>query len=1227
MAGDTVPQGSDFYRELEFVAGLPPAQHDAALADLLQKFPDRRREVESWKEMQARGATPPLGELLRPTFRTVGPYEVGETLGWGGMGIVYAGYWREVDRRDAVKVILPRTKAHAEVEKRFRREIQLHDRLAHPGIAKLHQIGFLAHGEQRLPWLSMELVDGARTLIDFADDRELDVQRRLELFLAVVDAVAHAHERGVLHRDLKPSNVLVGSDGRPKLIDFGIARDLDDLLQVTRTGEVHGTPDYMAPEQRSGTRELDARCDVFSLGVILYELACGRLPFSRPRGEAAAERVTEPGKVRADLPRGLAAVMLKSLQRDPARRYATAGELAADLRAVAEGRRPRAAGVRAGAAWALRRASLPAAAAAVLALSLWWVQEERADAARTLAAELGARMQAASADYDAGRFARVDALLAPLASRSFAAAELLGRARAWREAPTLSDGAAGLLHLALAPGVSRAFGVTQSGIIVSLDLGSGGGERSEIRTELRPPNAFGCSSNGELLAVTSPSGVGVWRLASSHPAASDPAWFVETEPDARPVCLAFDPSDRWLVVGSSDGSVTLRRSDDGKVLTHVDEGRGAPTSVAFAPGGRRLAISYNSGFLSVRQVAGEPPALAPIADVEAGGPKPMDNADPLSVVAFAAEDHLAVAGHGGLAALYVLEAGKLSRRMVFAGASGDLRTLAISEGGQYLAAGGTDGCCHLFEVVTGKLLGSLTCPGGPLRCAAFLGPSLVVGLAHGGRPFVWSPPLVNARLSGHRAQVRSACFSLDGTRIASTGTDESVRVWDAATLRTLRTMRGHANQVLCVAWSDDGRTLVSGATDHKIAVWDAETGERKLLLEGHDREVQAVACLPGGERILSASRDGTVRQWDQVTGEGRLLADTGIDVWCMALAPDASRVCLGGVKGEVAVVELMRGEILGPVKNATSIHSVQFAVDGQTIAAGGRDGSILLFDAMLRDAPRTFAREGGIVWGIVFTRDGTELLTAHEDGSLRVWATASGELLASLRTTEAGKSQMGLAIDAAGARILVPDTGHMVTVIEAGTPASERALAALRRQPWPIAAERAAELRRRTGLAADARAALAFDPMPAHLRARVDDALVAEGDDPDVHAFEALDLVWHAGTDAALVAAALKKIRYARKTITPWRSNGLAAVEAAAQHRLGDHRAALDLLEAAPDAKGQGVFMVLGTAVSALANQAVGAREKAAESFARLKDLVSTDRWRSDADALALLREVEQALR
>lgn len=267
-------------------------------------------------------------------------FEIAEELGRGGMGVVYRARQRSLDRDVAVKVVRPGQLVFGEALERFDRETRALAKLRHPNIAAIHEVG-RADGEL---YFTMDLIEGG-TLADLvrAQRRPLPFAFVVDLVAKVAGAVGFVHRHGLVHRDLKPANVLLDEDQEPYVVDFGLAVDVAGGHTLTATGRLLGTPAYMAPEQAAGERALvTERTDIYALGVMLYELVCGRAPFE---GRSLVDTIhavvhadpPRPRSLRKDVPRALETIITKAMEKDPGQRYSTAEALCADLERFVRG--------------------------------------------------------------------------------------------------------------------------------------------------------------------------------------------------------------------------------------------------------------------------------------------------------------------------------------------------------------------------------------------------------------------------------------------------------------------------------------------------------------------------------------------------------------------------------------------------------------------------------------------------------------------------------------------------------------------------------------------------------------------------------------------------------------------------------------------------------------------------------------------------------------------------
>jgi hypothetical protein len=275
------------------------------------------------------------------TGTVIGRYRVVRLIGEGGMGGVYEALQENPHRTVALKFI-NHVLVNREVIRRFEQESEALGRLQHPGIAQIYEAGTTDTGYGPQPYFAMEFIHG-EALREYADNHRLNTAARLDIMARICDAVHHAHQRGLIHRDLKPENILVDETGQPKVLDFGVARITDgnphaELLR-TGIGQLVGTLPYMSPEQAlADPMELDTRSDVYALGVMLYELLSGRLPYVLgERIHEALQVIREEDPVRLssisrDYRGDIENIVAKALEKDKTRRYSSASELAADIR-------------------------------------------------------------------------------------------------------------------------------------------------------------------------------------------------------------------------------------------------------------------------------------------------------------------------------------------------------------------------------------------------------------------------------------------------------------------------------------------------------------------------------------------------------------------------------------------------------------------------------------------------------------------------------------------------------------------------------------------------------------------------------------------------------------------------------------------------------------------------------------------------------------------------------
>jgi WD40 repeat protein/serine/threonine protein kinase len=848
----------------------------------------------------------------------IGRYKLREKIGEGGCGVVYVAEQVEpVRRRVALKVIKLGMDTKSVIA-RFEAERQALALMDHPNIAKVLDAGTTETGR---PYFVMELVRGIR-ITDYCDQNKLSTPERLGLFMQVCHAVQHAHQKGIIHRDIKPSNILVTlHDGVPvpKVIDFGIAKAtegrLTDLTVYTELHQFIGTPAYMSPEQAemSGL-DIDTRSDIYSLGVLLYELLTGKTPFDpqellqsgldamrrtireqeppRPSTRlstmldadltAVAQRHgAEPPRLIHLIRGDLDWITMKALEKDRTRRYETANGLALDLERHLKNEtiiaRPPSSAYRF--QKLVQRNKLAFAAAAVVSgvlvlgviVSSW--QAVRATHAKWEA--LAAQAQAVEAQANEAKL-RQQAEAEELAARQRAYASDMNVAKQALDGSNLGRAQELLDRQRPQPGQKDLRGwewrylwqQCRSDALFTLCQQS-----SEI-------HSLAVSSDGNWLAMGAyiKGGLSVWdlrtrqeliRLAESELLVR--AAFSPTEP-----LLAFTSS---TISSSGQGRNTLRlwNAATRQMIAEFPLDNQC-MGLAFAKDGRTLVTSTSSGSEG-RITVWRMPEGTKLASY------PSEQYQLVLLTSFAATPdlNLAVYAYGPPSSqrIRVIDLRDGKELWTAVAAKEFVTALAFSPDGKTLASAGgfVESDIRLWDVATGKQIG---------------------------------------QLEGHGSWVSSLLFWPDGKRLTSSSTDQTIRIWDVADRKCLDVLRGHREEVWRLALLPDGKTLVSGAKDGTVCFWDTSVTHPRQPHITIPENVINCSFTPDSRSVLTLDRQGQVSRW---TGpdfqQKEALLEIGTNLYDGFFSSDERFVAVSFTNGVFQTWDLTRGVLSHQLTNTT----------------------------------------------------------------------------------------------------------------------------------------------------------------------------------------------------------------------------------------------------------------------------------------------------------------------
>ncbi|MGO8700423.1 MAG: protein kinase domain-containing protein [Limisphaerales bacterium] len=962
---------------------------------------------------------------IRPTDEAAGTvlgrYKLLQQIGEGGCGVVYMADQEEpVRRRVALKVIKLGMDTR-QVIARFEAERQALALMDHPNIAKVLDAGATETGR---PYFVMELVRGI-PITRYCDENHLSTAARLGLFVKVCQAIQHAHQKGIIHRDIKPSNVLVADhDGVavPKIIDFGIAKAttdqrLTDKTLFTAFEQFIGTPAYMSPEQaKLSGLDIDTRSDIYSLGVLLYELLMGKTPFEsnwllaggldeirriireeepvRPSTRlhtldaaeqtAVAKHRQSDGAKLVHLLRGdLDWIVMKCLEKDRARRYETANGLAMDIQRHLQNEpvnaRPPSKVYRFQKMVCRNKLAFGAAGALagslILGLAICSYLLVREKEARR--SEAAMRVQAEGAQKKAQtEAARAEAASLEAQKKEIEIKTTLSASEFRQGSRAISEGhpADALAYLA------RSFADDPSNEAALTTMATLLASRPWMAPMilLKPANSAAFSPDGKRIVTASDDGTAqVWDAQNGEPLAGLPRI------GHKVTSVQFSPDGMRIATAAGD-QVRIWDAQNGQPLGEPMTHDGLVTSAQFSPNGARLVTVHGSTVLVWDALSGRR-----VAELRHRALVTVNAAQ------FSPDGKRIVTAAGGVARVWDAQNGKpLTEPLQHSSVVSSAR---FSPDGKYILTSSRDGTARVWRILNGQPpLAEVLKHGNRVSSAQFSPDGhRIVTASSDATARVWDgrsgQPLTEPLK--HASGLLSAQFSADGKQIVTVSRDQAARVWNADTGQPLTEPLQHSSALNSAQFSPDGKLILTATVEGMAWLWDVRTGKQLSKPLIHRSRVNSAQFSPDGKRIVTASQDGTARVWDAQSGEplAELRDENFFSVSSAEFSPDGKRIVTVSRDETMRVWDAQNGEQL--LQLAGDVTSARYSPDGERIlTASGTTARV--WDALTGQALTEPLQNNYSVSSAQFSPDGKRIVTATLGGGVRVWDVRTGQQLA-----------------------------------------------------------------------------------------------------------------------------------------------------------------------------------------------------------------------------------------
>jgi WD40 repeat protein/serine/threonine protein kinase len=950
-------------------------------------FAEQLRAVAAGYPAAAGGEVPPF---LAPAqaadeIGRFGPYRVLGVLGQGGMGTVLLAEDRVLQRKIALKVMPSDMARDAEARQRFLREAQATAALDHEHIIAIYQVGEIAG----LPFIAMPVLQGETLDARLRRSPPVLLTEAVRIAREMALGLACAHAAGVVHRDIKPANVFLRAPtGQVKLLDFGLARSVVGDQKLTKSGLILGTPAYMAPEQADTNQPIDHRCDLFSLGIVLYRMLTGVQPFESPTlmGTLSKLLMRNPAHVlqlNPQVPPPLANLTMALMAKAPTERPPTA-QVVADALAGVLGTAPTVV-MPAADVWANLEETVPAVPTPLPVPALPtpprrspWVSRVGVLGALALLLVVGAvglwwTMATGILSVEGGtvQVLRNGTICAEVGDTQSQALPV------------------GTYELASAAGELS---------VTSVRLGRG--QRITVRVTppipaIPPPVPVVVAPPSEPLPPPSdllPAWVSGFKLLNSMKASDIPlterAWIPS---NTIAICgvlnlkhystvrnLAFTPDGQRLFGSALGDRVRVWETDTGRMRSSFSLPRSSVNYMALSPDGKLSAVCGPISTVTLFDSETRQEVLQT---------EGLDKGT--TALAFSPDGQwLAVGGISSKLQVVNVKTGKIAH--TFTGHEGALTAVTFAPQGRWLASAGADACARVYDLPKGKLLATLKGHDAPITALAFTPDGSVLVTASEDstiRSWAVNTAQCTHTAAGHDGAVLALAFHPTLPRLASAGRDKTIRLWDTQNRQPLGLLTGHFWDVTALAFSPDGKLLASGSGDSTIRLWDWAARREVLVPPGHRAQVLCAVLTPDARRVISGSSDRTVRIWDTLTGqEQQVLTAHTQPVTTAAVRFDGTVFVTGGDDQAIFLWATSDGKLLKKWQLASGrITTLLFKDASNQFLAGTYDGKIRSFDSLTRQEGHEWPAHSKFIRSLAVTPDGRRVLSAGDDGTVKLW--------------------------------------------------------------------------------------------------------------------------------------------------------------------------------------------------------------------------------------------------